>query len=44
MLSVLQDSQKQYQPNCPDGKVLRQYMRQSKPWCDSYEELITESH
>ena len=44
LLSTLQDSQKQYQPNCPDWDVYRQYMRQEKPRCDSYTEMLTESH
>ena len=43
-LSTLQDWQVKYQPNCPDSKMLRQYMRPDKPWCDSYEELLTETH
>ena len=41
MLSTLQDSQKQYQPNCSDWDVYRQYMRQEKPWCSNYTELLT---
>lgn len=44
MLSTLQDSQKQYQPNCPDGDAMRQYIAQNSPWCEDYNELITESH
>lgn len=44
MLSTLQDSQKQYQPNCPDSKVYRQYCRWTQPRCDKYTEMITESH
>ena len=44
MLSTLQDSQKQYQPNCPNSNVMRQYIRQDRPRCDSYTEMITESH
>ena len=44
MLSTLQDSQKQYQPNCPDWEVYRQYVRQERPWCGSYTEMLTESH
>lgn len=44
MLSTLQDSQKQYQPNCPDWDVYRQDVRQNRPWCGSYTEMITESH
>lgn len=44
MLSTLQDSQKQYQPNCPNSQVQRWFSTQTTPWCDSYEEMITESH
>lgn len=44
MLSVLQDSQIQYQPNCPEEDVMRQYIAQNSPWCEDYDELITESH
>lgn len=44
MLSTLQDSQKQYQPNCPEWKVMRQYIVQNSPWCSDYNELLTESH
>ncbi len=44
MLTTLQDSQKQYQPNCTNWDVLRQYVSQTTPWCNSYTEMITESH
>ena len=44
MLSTLQDSQIQYQPNCPDEDVMRQYIAQNSPRCEDYSELITESH
>jgi len=44
MLTTLQDSQKQYQPNCPNWDVLRQYITQTTPWCNSYTEMLTESH
>lgn len=42
--SIIQDSQRQYQPNCPDSDVYRQASVQTIPWCDSYEEMFTESH
>lgn len=52
MLSILQDGQKQYQPDCPnscdgycsDWGVKRQYVAQSQPRCHDYDELLTESH
>ena len=44
MLSVLQDSQKQYQPNCSDWEVYRQFVAQNYPWCEGYDELLSESH
>lgn len=44
MLSTLQDGQIQYQPNCSDWDVMRQYVAQNMPRCDDYWELITESH
>ena len=43
-LSTLQDGQKKYQPNCPDWEVHRRYVTQTTPRCDSYEEMLTESH
>lgn len=44
MISVIQDGQKQYQPNCTDGDVYRQFVSQNAPRCEDYDELITESH
>ena len=44
MLSILQDGQTQYQPNCPEWDVMRQYISQTAPWCENYDTLITESH
>jgi len=43
-LNSIQDSQEQYQPNCPRSDVQRQYVKQTVPRCDNYAELITESH
>ena len=42
MLSVLNDSQKAYQPKCEWEKdALVQNLLQTQPWCTSYDELIT---
>ena len=40
----MQDSQKQYLPNCSEGDVMRQFIAQNAPWCEDYDELLTESH
>ncbi len=51
MLSWLQDWQKQYQPDClgnictsENCQVQRQYVVQQSPWCEDYDEMLTESH
>ena len=44
MKTVIQDSQYEYQYNCSDWDVFRQYIAQHSPWCEDYGELITESH
>lgn len=44
MISVIDDNQKQYQPNCTDKDVYRQFPAQKQPRCEDYDELITESH
>lgn len=44
MLSSLQDGQIKYQPNCSEWNVQRQYIAQNAPWCEDYDELLTESH
>lgn len=42
MLSTLQDSQKEYQPKCTEEYLAEvQDLKQSSPWCGSYEELLT---
>lgn len=42
MLSTLQDSQKEYQPKCTEEYLAEvQDLKQSSPWCESYEELLT---
>lgn len=41
---IIQDSQKQYQPNCSDSKAYRQASSQTTPRCESYQEMLTESH
>jgi hypothetical protein len=42
MLSTLQDSQKEYQPKCAEEYLAEvQDLKQSSPWCESYEELLT---
>lgn len=42
MLSVLQDSQKAYQPKCEwEMDALVQWLAQTQPRCTSYDELIT---
>lgn len=44
MLSTLQDGQIEYQPNCSESDVKRQYIAQNSPWCEDYDELTSESH
>lgn len=42
MLTTLQDSQKSYQPKCTEKFLAEiQDLAQQKPWCASYDELIT---
>ena len=41
MLSVLQDSQKAYQPKCPTWDAARvQDSTQQQPWCDDYDDMF----
>lgn len=46
LLSTIQneDGQKQYQPNCSDKTAYRQFVAQNTPWCEDYDELLSESH
>lgn len=48
MLSTIDDNQKQYLPTCSSDcdncNVYRQFIAQNAPWCEDYEELLTESH
>ena len=42
MASVIQDSQKWYQPKCVDKRNASvQDIAQQQPWCDTYSELLT---
>ena len=44
MKDSIQDSQHEYVQKCPEWEVYYHSEVQTKPWCDNYKELITESH